>query len=355
MAAVSGWLLNSLSSTYRHVTSFNFYPIGFLQVRNYAARKGTREKAKKKKVKKVIEKVGFIPHNQRKIVKMQKSNIKIEDIILDDSTRTEPVDNVWIGRHHKWKIYSFEEAVQSHRETHHPTMYNLPNAHIKALIELDMHDVKKNKFVDSFSRIMSIPHVFDQDQNRKILAFCKNPDMQTIAIDAGAQFAGGKDLIKKIQNGDFSIKEYDIIVSEPSILPELLLIRGIMRRKFPNTKNGTLSPDIKMLVTKFITGIKYTAKPHDILKYYGTINIEFGTLNMDTKQLEENFAAIIQDVDAAKPRRPGPFITRTRIACPPSGELLKVNFEEYLSTDRAPTKEAEEEDDEKPDAVIASH
>lgn len=31
---------------------------------------------------------------------------------------------------------------------------------------------------------------------------------------------------------------------------------------------------------------------------------------MDTKQLEENFAAIIKDVNAAKPRRPGPFITR---------------------------------------------
>jgi len=30
-----------------------------------AARKGTREKAKKKKVKVEVKKVGFIPHNQR--------------------------------------------------------------------------------------------------------------------------------------------------------------------------------------------------------------------------------------------------------------------------------------------------
>lgn len=69
---------------------------------------------------------------------MQKHKSKVEDIILDDSQRTDPIDNVWIGRFHKWKIYSFEEAVQSHRETHHPTMYNLPNAPIKAFIELDM-------------------------------------------------------------------------------------------------------------------------------------------------------------------------------------------------------------------------
>lgn len=32
---------------------------------NPAARKGTREKARKKKVKVEIKKVGFIPHNQR--------------------------------------------------------------------------------------------------------------------------------------------------------------------------------------------------------------------------------------------------------------------------------------------------
>lgn len=32
---------------------------------NEAARKGTREKARKKKVKVEVKKVGFIPHNQR--------------------------------------------------------------------------------------------------------------------------------------------------------------------------------------------------------------------------------------------------------------------------------------------------
>jgi hypothetical protein len=37
-----------------------------LQVRNYAARKGTREKARKKKKAKVeVKKVEFIPHNLR--------------------------------------------------------------------------------------------------------------------------------------------------------------------------------------------------------------------------------------------------------------------------------------------------
>ena len=31
---------------------------------------------------------------------------------------------------------------------------------------------------------------------------------------------------------------------------------------------------------------------------------------MDEKQLEENFKALIEDVDSHRPKRPGPFITR---------------------------------------------
>jgi large subunit ribosomal protein L1 len=38
----------------------------FVSATNDAARKGTREKARKKKVKVEIKKVGFIPHNLRK-------------------------------------------------------------------------------------------------------------------------------------------------------------------------------------------------------------------------------------------------------------------------------------------------
>lgn len=37
-----------------------------LQIRNYAARKGTRDKAKKKKVKVEVKKAEFVPHSVRK-------------------------------------------------------------------------------------------------------------------------------------------------------------------------------------------------------------------------------------------------------------------------------------------------
>lgn len=68
----------------------------------------------------------------------KKKKLEAKDVILDDSKKSDPIDNVYISRLYKWKVHSFEEAVQNHRETHHPTIYNLPNAPINALIELDM-------------------------------------------------------------------------------------------------------------------------------------------------------------------------------------------------------------------------
>lgn len=79
-----------------------------------------------------------------------KKKLEITNIIPDDSKRSEPIDNVWIARFHKWKIYSFEEAVQNHRETHHPTMYNLPTAPIEAFIELDMQVKKKRNICEIY-------------------------------------------------------------------------------------------------------------------------------------------------------------------------------------------------------------
>jgi len=81
------------------------------------------------------------------ISEAKKGKLEIKDIILDDSKKPEPIDNVWISKFHKWKIYSFEEAVQNHRETHHPTIYNLPNEPIKAFIELDMQVKRKEVYV----------------------------------------------------------------------------------------------------------------------------------------------------------------------------------------------------------------
>lgn len=62
---------------------------------------------------------------------------------FDDSWKQICTDNVYPTKYYRWKVYPFEEAIQCHRETHHPTMYNEPNAPLNVVIELDMQGEKK--------------------------------------------------------------------------------------------------------------------------------------------------------------------------------------------------------------------
>jgi hypothetical protein len=72
---------------------------------------------------------------------------------IDDNMKPDPLDNVWYSRHYKWPVYSFADAVQCHRETHHPTVYNSPDADLYINVELDMRAVKAVIFLISMPLI----------------------------------------------------------------------------------------------------------------------------------------------------------------------------------------------------------
>lgn len=314
--------------------------VNVFQVRNYAARKGTREKARKKKVKVEEKKIGFIPHNQRGLDRLLQNRPKKK---FDDSWKQVATDNVYPAKYYQWKVYSFAEAVQCHRETHHPTMYNEPDAPLKVLIELNMEGEKKTRFVDNFYRVAPIPHAFDHGEERNILAFTKDVDMQKEARVLGATLAGGIELIKDIQTGALSMADYHYILAHPNILPELVSLRGLMKRKFPNPKNGTLGPDMSVMVHKFLHGITYSGIKDEHEQDFGTIDTTIGILSMDPKHLEENFASLIKDVNSARPKRSGTFITRCLLLSPPSSEKLKVDHNLYLEEKKQ--TDTDEDDD----------
>lgn len=65
---------------------------------------------------------------------------------------------------------------------------------------------------------------------------------------------------------------------------------------------------------------------------------------MDTSHLEENFSALLKDVNSMRPNREGPFITKCCLVAPPSPERLKVDYSQYI--DEHASKREEEDDEE---------
>ncbi|XP_044762726.1 50S ribosomal protein L1 [Coccinella septempunctata] len=302
-------------------------PVQFTLTRNYAARRGTRERKSKKKVKVVVEKVGFIPHNQRNREALMKGRPSRK---IDDSWMRTPTDEIYCTKYFKWKVYPFEEAIRCISETHHLDMYNQPNATVQAVIELYMQGEKKTKFVEDFNRICGIKHHFPHNEERTIVAFAKDIDAQEAAKEAGALLAGGVDLIKNIQNGKVVLTDFEFVVSHPDILHELSSLRGLMKKKYPSYKLGTIDVNLDEVVERYMHGVNYKAVKDEFEKDFGVIEAPIGTLDMDAKHLEENFGSLVNDVMTMKPKRAGDFILRTLIKSAPSPEIFKVDFNLYL-------------------------
>ena len=128
----------------------------------------------------------------------------------------------------------------------------------------------------------------------RILVFAKG-EKEAEAREAGAEFVGGEDLMKKIQGGWL---EFDRVVATPDMmgvvgrLGKVLGPRGMM----PNPKTGTVGPN----VTQMITDLK---KGKTAFKNDDTANIHqiVGKVSFDNQKLQENIETFLETLKKIKP------------------------------------------------------
>ena len=129
----------------------------------------------------------------------------------------------------------------------------------------------------------------------RILVFAKGPKVDE-ATAAGADFVGGEELIPKIQNDGWL--DFDVVVATPDMmgvvgrLGKVLGPKGLM----PNPKAATVTMD----VTKAIADIK-AGKVEYRLDKSNIIHVPVGKVSFTEEQLQDNFQALIDAVNKAKP------------------------------------------------------
>lgn len=92
---------------------------------------------------------------------------------MDDTWKTIPKDENYLAKYYRWRVFSFAEAVQNHRESHHPSMYNEPDADLVVHVELNMVAEKQTRTIDDFRNIVMVDHPFDHGTERKIIVLAK--------------------------------------------------------------------------------------------------------------------------------------------------------------------------------------
>jgi len=231
-----------------------------------------------------------------------------------------PQDDVWSERWCTWPRLSVSDAVSCLREHYHPTLMDQPNALLWAKLELNLQNVKKDKYLEGFSKMVPIYHPFERGVAEKsIMVFCKDPEQAKQALAAGAIKAGGLELVDEVAKGKLDVSDVDYFLAHDDIIKELKPLIGILRDKMPSKANGCVSSNLERSVKTFSNGMLVSVvKPSSTLGYaedpsYGTSNFMVGRLSMAITDLESNLDTSLATLGEQAPKREGGFFTRCQL------------------------------------------
>ena len=129
----------------------------------------------------------------------------------------------------------------------------------------------------------------------RVLVFAKG-DNVNIALENGADYAGGEELVAKIQNENWF--EFDVVVATPDMMGLVGRIGRVLGPKglMPNPKAGTVTPDVAKAVTDIKAGkIEYRLDKTNI------IHCPIGKVSFGTEKLAQNFNTLMAAIIKAKP------------------------------------------------------
>jgi len=129
----------------------------------------------------------------------------------------------------------------------------------------------------------------------RVLVFCKDNNIE-VAKNAGADYAGGADLVQKIQEGWL---EFDSVVATPDMMPVISKVARVLgpRGMMPSPKAGTVTVNVAQTVKELKAGkIQYRVDKG------ANVHAPVGKLSFTVDQLVENTKSVIDSVVKNKPQ-----------------------------------------------------
>ena len=138
---------------------------------------------------------------------------------------------------------------------------------------------------------------------------------------AGADFAGGKELLEKIVTEKWF--DFDVICATPDMMGEIGKAGRILGPKglMPNPKTGTVGMDIKKMITELKAGkVEYRADRD------GNVNLAVGKVSFDTEKLTENVKTIVAQILKVRPSVVKGTYVLSCFLCTTMGPSIKLNI-----------------------------
>jgi large subunit ribosomal protein L1 len=183
------------------------------------------------------------------------------------------------------RFYTVPEAVA--------TMRSAGFAKFDETVELAMRLGVDPKHADQMVRgTVVLPHGAGKTKRVAVIAAGEKVKEATAA---GADHAGGADLVKQIQEG---FADFDAVVATPDMMKDVGKLGKVLgpRGLMPNPKTGTVTFD----VTKAVREIK-AGKVEFRVDKTAIIHVPVGRMSFDDQKIADNTLAVIHAVLRAKP------------------------------------------------------
>lgn len=128
----------------------------------------------------------------------------------------------------------------------------------------------------------------------KVLVLTKGPK-EAEAKEAGADYVGFEEYIKKIQEGWL---DFDVVIATPDVMPEVGKLGKILgsRGLMPNPKSGTVTMDVGKVVKEVKAG-----KIQFRVDKAGIVHASIGKASFDSQKIIENLKAFLSTILRLKP------------------------------------------------------
>jgi len=187
----------------------------------------------------------------------------------------------------KTKTYTPEEAIELAKKMSHARYDETVELHLK--MGLDPRNATQQ-----VRGVTLLPHGLGKEV--KVLVFAQG-EAEKIAQDAGADYVGNDDLVKKIEGGWL---DFDTAIATPDLMGKVGKLGKILGRRglMPNPKSGTVVDASNL--TKAV-GDARTGQVEFNLDRTAIIHLPIGKVSFEDDKLKENLAAIVEAVVKAKP------------------------------------------------------
>ena len=214
----------------------------------------------------------------------------------------------------KTKLYDLAEAAELIKKTANSKFDETIEAHLKLGVD--------GRHADQQVRgAVVLPH--GTGKTVKVLVFAKG-DKVDEALAAGADYAGGDELVPKIQNEGWL--DFDVVIATPDMMGVVGRLGRVLGPKglMPNPKAGTVTMDVTKAVNEIKAGkIEYRLDKTNI------IHVPVGKISFTDDQLAENIGTLMNALIKARPSSAKGQYLRSVTVATTMGHGIRLNPNQF--------------------------